>query len=325
MAAVSIIMPVYNKEKYIERAIQSIVNQTFKDWELIIVDDGSKDNSLSVCKKYLCDKIKVISIENNGVSNARNIGLNMSCGDFVTFIDADDYVSNDYIETLYQPQCDFIISGLTKISKNGDFLDTIKPLNNGIVRIDALCESFYKEQINSGIYGFVAGKCVKKSVITNNKIQFDRNIDLAEDYDFFLKIYNKLDSILFLDYSGYFYLIGTDNSAIGMSDKKIDFIKQIEIQNKTRTFLENHNSFGENEKNLYMKRVAGYIYTILINCNCNSYKSYLSDYKRLKNTIQRVNPKEVNSILIKVILCLYNKNKYSLIFILLKIRRKLGR
>lgn len=107
--------------------------------------------------------------------------------------------------------------------------------------------------------------------------------------------------------------------------KKIDFIKQIELQNKTRTFLENHNSFGENEKNLYMKRVAGYIYTILINCNCNSYKSYLSDYKRLKNTIQRVNPKEVNSILIKVILCLYNKNKYSLIFILLKIRRKLGR
>jgi len=74
-----------------------------------------------------------------------------------------------------------------------------------------------------------------------------------------------------------------------------------------------------------MKRVAGYVYTILINCNCNSYKSYLSDYKRLKNTIQRVNPKEVNSILIKVILCLYNKNKYSLIFILLKIRRKLGR
>ena len=109
---------------------------------------------------------------------------------------------------------------------------------------------------------------------------------------FFLKIYNKLDSILFLDYSGYFYLIGTDNSAIGMSDKKIDFIKQIEIQNKTRTFLENHNSFGENEKNLYMKRVAGYIYTILINCNCNSYKSYLSDYKRLKILSKELIPKK---------------------------------
>ena len=179
--------------------------------------------------------------------------------------------------------------------------------------------------MDTGIYGFVAGKCIRKSIITDNSISFDKSINLSEDYDFFLKIYNKLDSILFLDYSGYFYLIGTDNSAIGMSDKKIDFIKQIEIQNKTRTFLENHNSFGENEKNLYMKRVAGYIYTILINCNYNSYKSYLSDYKRLKNTIQRVNPKEVNSILIKVILCLYNKNKYSLIFILLKIRRKLGR
>ena len=249
----------------------------------------------------------------------------MSCGDFVTFIDADDYVASDYLENLYQPQYDFIISGLSKVSKNSELIDTIKPLNNGVIKIDDICKNFYKEQMDTGIYGFVAGKCIRKSIITDNSISFDKSINLSEDYDFFLKIYNKLDSILFLDYSGYFYLIGTDNSAIGMSDKKIDFIKQIEIQNKTRTFLENHNSFGENEKNLYMKRVAGYIYTILINCNCNSYRSYLSDYKRLKNTIQRVNPKEVNSILIKVILCLYNKNKYSLIFILLKIRRKLGR
>ena len=104
MTLLSIIMPVYNKEEYIDRAIQSIIGQNFKEWELIIVDDGSIDKSLSLCKKYENEKIKVISIENNGVSNARNIGLNMSCGDFVTFIDADDYVASDYLENLYQPQ-----------------------------------------------------------------------------------------------------------------------------------------------------------------------------------------------------------------------------
>ena len=251
MTLLSIIMPVYNKEEYIDRAIQSIIGQNFKEWELIIVDDGSIDKSLSLCKKYENEKIKVISIENNGVSNARNIGLNMSCGDFVTFIDADDYVASDYLENLYQPQYDFIISGLSKVSKNSELIDTIKPLNNGVIKIDDICKNFYKEQMDTGIYGFVAGKCIRKSIITDNSISFDKSINLAEDYDFFLKIYNKLDSILFLDYSGYFYLIGTDNSAIGMSDKKIDFIKQIEIQNKTRTFLENHNSL-EKMKKIYI-------------------------------------------------------------------------
>ena len=113
MPLLSIIMPVYNKEEYIDRAIQSIIGQNFKEWELIIVDDGSIDKSLSLCKKYENEKIKVISIENNGVSNARNIGLNMSCGVFVTFIDAVDFVASEYLDNLYLPQFDFLISGLS--------------------------------------------------------------------------------------------------------------------------------------------------------------------------------------------------------------------
>lgn len=323
MIAVSIIMPVYNKEKYIDRAIRSIINQNFTDWELIIVDDGSVDSSLQICKKYLCEKIKVISITNGGVSNARNVGLSVAKGEYITFIDSDDYVAQDYLENLYKPQYDFIISGLTKISETGETQQKVIPNKSGKADIDHLCENFYKEQLDTGIYGFVAGKCFRKSIADKNNIVFDTTINLAEDYDFFLDLYDKVDNIFFMDYSGYFYLLGTDNSAIGMSDEKIDFAKQIEIQQKTKKFLEKHFAFDSADNVLYNDRIAGYIYTILISNKCKEYGMYLDLYNKIKNLCPAVPVKK--SGVENIVLSLYNRNRYKLIFLFLKTRKLLGR
>ena len=103
MKLISIIIPIYNNEKFISRCLDSIINQTYKKIEIIIVNDGSTDKSLDVISKYekKDNRIKVINKKNEGVSIARNIGIESSKGDYITFVDADDWLELDAIEKLY--------------------------------------------------------------------------------------------------------------------------------------------------------------------------------------------------------------------------------
>ena len=185
MCKISIIMPVYNKEKYIKKAIESILNQTFKDWEMLIIDDGSTDDSLAVCRIFEDPRIHVISTENGGVSHARNIGVDKAQGEYLTFVDGDDYLAADYLENLYIEPYDMIIGGLTKVDKAGKALASVVPELEKEQRMEKIAPCFYKEQLTTGIYGFVAGKMVKRSIVTQYQIRFDENIRLAEDYDSF--------------------------------------------------------------------------------------------------------------------------------------------
>ena len=98
---ISIIIPVYNVEKYLERCVKSVINQTYKNLEIILVDDGAKDNSGKMCDELskLDSRIKVIHKENGGLSDARNFGLKIATGDYIGFVDSDDYIADDMYET----------------------------------------------------------------------------------------------------------------------------------------------------------------------------------------------------------------------------------
>ena len=100
---ISIIVPVYNVEEYLQRCIDSILNQRFKDFELILINDGSTDNSLKICKEYsLSDsRVKVINKENGGLSSARNAGINIAKGKYIGFVDSDDWINEEMYQTLY--------------------------------------------------------------------------------------------------------------------------------------------------------------------------------------------------------------------------------
>lgn len=100
---ISIVIPVYKVELYLEKCIESIINQTYKNLEIIIVDDGSPDNCPKICDEYAQkdNRIKVIHKENGGLSDARNAGIDVAAGKYIAFVDSDDYVSNDYIEYMY--------------------------------------------------------------------------------------------------------------------------------------------------------------------------------------------------------------------------------
>ena len=94
---ISVIVPVYNVEEYLDRCIESIVNQTYKNLEILLIDDGSTDNSYNICDKWAKkdNRIKVVHKENGGVSSARNVGLDVATGDYIGFVDSDDYISID--------------------------------------------------------------------------------------------------------------------------------------------------------------------------------------------------------------------------------------
>ena len=100
---ISIVIPVYKVEKYLEKCVESVINQTYKNLEILLVNDGSPDNCPKICDEYAQkdNRIKVIHKENGGLSDARNAGIDVATGKYITFIDSDDYISNDYVEYMY--------------------------------------------------------------------------------------------------------------------------------------------------------------------------------------------------------------------------------
>ena len=100
---ITIVVPIYNVEPYLKKSVSSIINQTYKNLEIILVNDGSTDNCAKICDEYskIDSRIKVIHKENGGLSDARNAGINIATGKYISFVDADDYITNDYIEYMY--------------------------------------------------------------------------------------------------------------------------------------------------------------------------------------------------------------------------------
>ena len=189
--------------------------------------------------------------------------------------------------------------------------------------MEKIAPCFYKEQLTTGIYGFVAGKMVKRSIVTQYQIRFDENIRLAEDYDFFLKIYAKIESIYFTKATGYYYIQETENSAIVLDDSKIDFFTQIEIQRKTRQFLEDKKCFHKENEAMYLERMTGYVYTIFLNQKQVRYREIRTTAKRLKQLVPVVSPK--CSGLQKIFMGLYKRNCYMLMYLYLKMKKAMSR
>ena len=324
MCKVSIIMPVYNKEKYVRKAIESILAQTLTEWELIIIDDGSTDLSYSICLEYTGDKrIKVFHIKNGGVSRARNTGLDYARGEYVTFIDSDDYITENYLEKLYQPEYDMIIGGLTKVNYEGIVLAEVLPSLSGMKEISEVAAGFYKEQIETGIYGFVAGKLTRRCIIEEKHIRFDEEIQLAEDYEFYLRIYKILKKIYFLNFSGYYYLQGVENSAIILQDDKTDFFKQAEIQKKTKEILIKMDFFSKENEQIYLERMTGYVYTVLLVNEKIPYKDFVRLFFRLKHVIPDVTENVMG--MEKWCIRQYIKSRKLIIFLYLKLRVIMGK
>lgn len=173
---ISIIIPAYNAANTIEYCVESILSQTYQDWELIIIDDGSTDNTLDVCQSFQNKRIQVYHKENGGVSSARNSGLAYAKGEYIAFVDADDYLEPMYLEHLYQgSEYELSISGFcygNEPEKSKLFL--------GLTNKSSIAESL-SVLINADQLCYPWGRLFKRSIIEQNHIRFDENMRFAED------------------------------------------------------------------------------------------------------------------------------------------------
>lgn len=203
MCCISVIVPVYNSERTLHRCVDSILSQTFSDFELILVDDGSSDSSGCICDNYARKdkRVRVFHKMNGGVSSARNLGLDNAIGKWVTFCDSDDYVEDDWLG-IFMRCCSH---DKCLIMQSVNFVGNVPVKNNSDVDNCNVCE-FVETFYDSAILGYVFNKLFLLPKIRQNYIRFDEKLKYREDEVFVLHYCLYCNSgIVYTANSGYFY------------------------------------------------------------------------------------------------------------------------
>ncbi len=216
MDKISIIVPVYNVEKFIGECIESILNQDHKDFELILVDDGSKDGSLAICQEYgkKDTRIKVFNKENGGVSSARNFGIEKASGKYLTFIDSDDFVSSNYCSLLLSRSKDeigMVVLGLQKVYENGSVNTISHRIPAGEYSYDEMIDKIIDDGTLSGFT--IHSSCAilfKRNIIINNQLRFKQDIKYNEDGLFNAEYFLRAKQNVFIDYQETVYSYRTN-------------------------------------------------------------------------------------------------------------------
>lgn len=283
---VSIIVPIYNAQEHLKLCIDSILKQTYKNIEIILVNDGSTDKSLEIIKEYkqrYPNIINIINKENTGVSDTRNLGIECASGYYIMFADNDDYMEEDYIQTYIEENdndYDIIIGGYIRKTYAGKTLFTRKLTN---------------KEISPYIQLASWGKLYKTSYIKNNEFKFLKTA-IADDFYFNIFAYNNTDKIKIINNTGYYWMFNnnslsnTDSKKLNRTDDLILTLSRIkkDIKPKNKELIE-----------YFYIRTA--IYYILFSSKKVQYKLIVKEYEKLFNWIKENTTN-------------YYKNKYLKLF-----------
>lgn len=188
---ISVIVPVYNVEQYLSCCIESILAQTFQDFELLLIDDGSTDKSGNICEEYATKdkRVRVFHKENGGVSSARNLGLDNACGEWVCFVDSDDSIAKEYVATLF-------VDDLTETSLV--IMNYLDCLNVKDIRLSGkeMAKYFVESKLIQGTGPYC--KLFNRSILNENGITFNAHIQMGEDGLFLLQYLYYIDNIIFI-------------------------------------------------------------------------------------------------------------------------------
>lgn len=205
MTKISIIVPVYNVEKYIDKCLKSLVNQTLKDIEIIVVNDGSPDNSQKIIDKYVkkYKNIKSFIKKNGGISDARNYGIKQAKGDYIAFVDSDDYIDEKMMEKMYEKAIeksyDIVECNLHIADDNGQIInDEFHTLPKDIKELEG------KKKYMTNMYTSVWNKIYKKSLFDYN-VRFKKGV-WFEDVEFLYKLIPYVNTIGFVNDNLYYYV-----------------------------------------------------------------------------------------------------------------------
>lgn len=259
---ISIIIPVYNAEKYLAKCINSIISQSNKDWELILIDDGSTDLSSKICREY-CQtdhRIKYYYTNNGGPSRARNYGLEKATGEWILFIDSDDWIDHNLLDLpLTRPNSDLIFFGiqrryLDRTERCSIDFDVLISDHSSIID-DILYKLFTnKDQL----FGYTCNKFFKRSIINNNNIYFIESLRIKEDEVFTLTYCNYINSISVTNKALYNYRILSNS----LSHNKNNYCNYFSLC-KTLEKIINNNHYSKLH-NAFIQRIMNYYLFSLI-------------------------------------------------------------
>ena len=285
---ISIIVPIYNGEKYLKRCINSIINQTYSNLEIILINDGSKDNSKKICEELAekDNRIIVINKDNEGVANARNDGLNRATGKYIAFVDSDDYIEKNMIEILYNT---LIEKNVDCVKGNYDIIINNKIIPNNEPKID----KFYnKDNINEFIYKLASEKVksflwlllIKKECINDN---FNEKLFLYEDVNFYISLLGNISSIYVFSKIIYHYVIN-ENSLSRDVTKIYSKIENLKLANKIlKETLKKYN-FYNNEN---IEAIDTKILNNIINYYYHIYKEN-HNFREIINSFEKIKEDE---------------------------------
>ncbi|MDD3173533.1 MAG: glycosyltransferase [Herbinix sp.] len=273
MSKVSIIVPIYNSEDSIGYCINSILKQSYHDIELILVNDGSTDNSLRICQNYerIDSRVKVINIPNGGVSNARNKGLEKASGEFIQFVDSDDVIASQMtekmIETIETYQKDIAICGYSIITLDGNKVISNNKVNSTKLGEECvLNEETFIEQISyilwhTALLEMPWNKIYRKSIIDEYNLRFPVDISLGEDFLFNIDYFALCNGAIFINEEYYYYMISNEQALTRIYRPNL-FEIQIRLMSNMIRMLESKNKWTDKG----ISCLSNYIVSHFINC-----------------------------------------------------------
>lgn len=238
MVEISIIVPVYNVEKYLNKCVDSIIKQTFTNWELILVDDGSTDNSGLLCDKFVKKdkRIRVIHKKNGGLSEARNYGIDMSKGNFLIFVDSDDYIDKNMcsilLKKLKENNADIVSCNFYKVFDNKILLNSMFVKGEKIFLKDEILREYFLN-LFPDIFA-TWNKIYKKELFVNNEIRFPIG-RLHEDIATTYKLYYYANKIVVINKPLYYYVQRKSSIMNNISNKNI--IDSIKVLKDFKKFI----------------------------------------------------------------------------------------
>ncbi len=317
MDKISVIVPVYQMEKYLDKCIASICNQTYDDLEILLVNDGSRDDSPAICEAWAGkdQRVRVIHQENAGQSAARNHGLNLCTGNYVTFVDSDDYIEETMIEKLYKDIKEFQVD-----ISCCDYKD-VDEVGNEVIRNTVKYEVLDSARIYSGDeyirlllenkhISVVWGKLYSREFIWNHRFRIEY---LSEDFCFFCDTIEKKTRMKFSHNKGYNYLVREGSVTVGFNEKfSVDRVKTIFcIEERLRNEFQGLDSYISGYQ---LRAIGNFLVQMPIEYIRTNQESYQYVMERLEETKGKLwNSQLENSV--KYFICIFLISKKTALFI----------
>ena len=305
MPKFSIIMPGYNVEDYIERAVNSVLNQTEKDFELIIVNDGSTDNTKKICDEFKDKKIKIVHKKNGGLSDARNEGVKKATGEYLIFIDSDDYWDKDLLKEINKSLDNdpdlvrFQIREVTDKNEKTDYKEKTFKNKSGEEAFDLITKYHFVE--NAWAYA------IKREYYLKEKFAFKKGT-IHEDYGLTPLIIIKASKVNSISYIGYNYCIRS-NSLMTSSDYE-------KVKKKVKDFYEHYLFLNEEidkvnvNKTIFKSFIANSVILKICELKGKDYKEYknrLKEDKVIDNILSDSLGRKIKKLIIKMSPKIYSK------------------